>query len=634
MEAGTFRRHQPTAWSFPQRTDLARQAVQNVLQIKPQDTQATHLLGEIDQREEEYKKLRHDKEQFFQAARAAYGNGEISAALSRLERVMELDRQAPDSSSPDRATSYQTFYNQVRSEHDAINSAYQEAKKRLADHNFSGALEICDQYLAKYPGHALFQALKFDVEERQRQELSARIAEIDRQVEAEPDLDKRVNLLKEALDRFPGEAHFEQALRTMREKRDLVNSIVAKARLHEERGQLNDAIGQWEILRTIYNRYPGLDFEIDRVQKRRDQQARSEARARWIERVDRHMASRDFARALELLQQAQKESPDDAELAELEKQAQEGMARMGEATELVAKGRELCRQGSFDEGLKPLRKAREQDPLNPEIQQALVGTLVGRAQAILETDWRSAEDLLRQALDLEPGHAQAKSLRTLALDRKREEFIDRLLAHARRLQGKGDLEGALSQVQEAISSYGNVPRLAQAHSTLSKEFSERQRRVVRQHDLEELRRLDQEAEAATDLASVASLREQIDTLSRQYSDDGEFQSVTKDLERRLETVSKKLAPPPVEATAVTPPPAPAAPPAEDTAPTAVLPPRSPASEEPTVFHPRATTPPEQAAAPEPPAAIPPSAAEAPTQVTPRAAKLPPPAPPRAPGRSA
>ncbi|HZP01338.1 MAG TPA: protein kinase, partial [Terriglobia bacterium] len=412
----------------------ARQALQNVLQLKPKDTQATKLLAEVDRQEQDYKKVRQEKEQYYQAAVEAWRNGEISVALTRLERVMELDRRAPDSFAPDRSASYQTLYNQVRSEHDAIDRSYQEAKKHLADRNFVQAIQVCEQYLAKYPGHALFQALKFDVEEQQRQELSKRIAEIDRQVEAEPDLDKRVNILKEASKLYPGEPHFERSLRTMREKRDLVNSIIAKARAQEESGQLNDAIGQWEILRTIYSQYPGLNFEIDRLLKRRDQQARADAKTRWVEQVDRQLESRSYSRALDLLQEAQKEFPGDAELEELEKLARQGLERADEALKLMGQGQDLCNQEKFDEGLDLLRKAHQQDEFNPTIERVLLNTLVERARVLLDSDWRSAETLVQQALDLDPGHALAKSLRTLAQDRKREEFVEKCVAQARRLQ--------------------------------------------------------------------------------------------------------------------------------------------------------------------------------------------------------
>jgi hypothetical protein len=36
----------------------------------------------------------------------------------------------------------------------------------------------------------------------------------------------------------------------------------ARAHLPEEQGSYNDALHDWEILRTIYNRYPGLTFEV------------------------------------------------------------------------------------------------------------------------------------------------------------------------------------------------------------------------------------------------------------------------------------------------------------------------------------------------------------------------------------
>ena len=109
-------------------------------------------------------------------------------------------RSSSDTAAPERAATFQNFYNQVRSEHDAIKNAYESARKHLADGNFDAALEICKQQLALHPGQALFQALKFDVEERQRQELSHCIAEVDRLVETEPDLEKRVNILADALD--------------------------------------------------------------------------------------------------------------------------------------------------------------------------------------------------------------------------------------------------------------------------------------------------------------------------------------------------------------------------------------------------------------------------------------------------
>ena len=88
----------------------------------------------------------------------------------------------------------------------------------------------------------------------------------------------------------------------MQDKRDLVNSIVARAHLHEEQAAFSDALNDWEILRTIYSQYPGLKFEVERLQKRRDQQARIESRTQLIEQIDSCLHSSDYGRAFELLQ--------------------------------------------------------------------------------------------------------------------------------------------------------------------------------------------------------------------------------------------------------------------------------------------------------------------------------------------
>jgi serine/threonine-protein kinase len=530
----------------------AREALKNALQVKPKDSRVGQLLNQVDWQEQEYQRIHVEKHQLYQAAVEAWSRGEVSAALSRLQHVLELDQSAPDTSAPERAASYQSLYNLVRSEHDAMNSAYEGARRLLGEANFSGALSVCDQYLAKYPGHALFQAVKFDIEEKQRQELSARIAEIDRRVEAEPNLDKRVDILREALELNPREPHFERAFRFAREKRDLVNSIVAKARLHEESEQFTDALAQWEILRTIYSQYPGLNFEIDRLGKRREQHARSEAKARWVKQIDQQLAAGDFDRALELLRQAGKEFPDDAELAEVEKLIQQGKDRVGEALRLLGEGQETLAAGRFQEGLEVLRKAHRQDESNSVIQQALLEALVERAQTVLETDWRAAEPLLQEALELDPSYSLAKSLRTLAQDRKREEFIQLCVAKARRAQARGDIGGALAQVQEGLTSSPTDPRLSQLYTTLSKESEETRHRQTRHGDLDELRRLDGEAQMASDTAYLRSLAGRIQSVSAPHQGDTEFQSEVASAFRRLSTrievleAAKRVTPVPVE----------------------------------------------------------------------------------------
>src|SRR5579863_7768336 len=482
----------------------AREALQNVLQLRPQEARALQLIAEVDRQEQEYNKLRQEKEQIHRAALEAWHKGDVSSALAKLGVVLELDRRAPESAQRQSGTNYQSFYNEVRSEHDAMNTAYAEARKHLSERNFVKALAVCQSYLVKYPNNAIFQALRYDIEEQQRQELSAFIATVDRQVDAELDLDKRVNILQEALDLHPGESHFERALRLTKDKRDLLNSIVARARLHEEQAAFGDALNDWEVLRTIYAQYPGLQFEMERLQKRREQQVRIQSKSQLIEQVDNCLHSSDFSRALDLLQGAASEFPEDEELRGLFKLAQDGM----------------------------LRQAFELDENSSVSRAVLANALVEHARSLVEVDWREAESLAKEAFHLNPTHPMSKQLRTLILDQKRETYVTECVTQARNLQAAADLAGAMARIDEGLSNYPREPRLIQIQESVQRDL-QTQRRQTRRSDLDELRRISGEADSSSDAAVKQAIGERTRVIAERYSDDGEILSIANNVLQRL-----------------------------------------------------------------------------------------------------
>jgi serine/threonine-protein kinase len=448
----------------------AREALQNILQIRPQDTRATGLLSEIERREQEYRRSLQEKERLYQAAVEAHQKGDLSSAITKLEQVIDMDRRAPESQG--RANVYQSFYNDVRSEYEAIRNAYAEARKHLEDRNFSRALAISDQFLAKYPAHALFQSLKLDAEEQQRLHLSAYIAEIDRRVEAETDLERKVSIINEAGERYPDEPHFKRLRKIVDERLNLVSAIVARARYHEENGQFNDALGQWEILRTIHNRYPGLQLEIDRVIKRREQQARMESKARWAQEIDACMEAGEYRRALDACRRALEESPGDGELQALEELARQGAEHCEEAQRLQARGEQLFAEGSFEEGLELLWEAHQLDARSEPVRRSLVDRLSARAQSLLATDWHAAEVLIQHALECDPAHAGARGVLALLDDLKREEYLNQAMVRIRQAQASGDPSGVAAELQSALSFCGNEPRLLQLRATLESRVGE------------------------------------------------------------------------------------------------------------------------------------------------------------------
>jgi len=383
--------------------------------------------------------------------------------------VLDLDRQAPDASSPDAAGVYQSFYNKLRSEHDAISNGYAEARRLLAERHFAKALQICQDFLTRYPGHALFQAIKFDINEQQRQQLSAFIADVDRRLDAEADLDAKVSLVREALVEYPSEDHFKRLARLHEDKRDLVNSIVERARVHESNGQIAEALGDYDTLHTIYAAYPGWSFEKERLQKRLHQQARDAAHATWVRQIDAQLSAGDYARAAELLDNAETEFPDDAELSELRKLASQGSERTSRADQLIAEGQELCARGQFDQGVDLLNIALQLDD-RTSVRMTLRDLFVARAQEGMATDWRVTEAFADRALELDPNHALARSLRAQALDKKREADVEQCASQSRRLQAAGEFEAAMAEVERGLSQYPGDTRLGLIADAVRKEL--------------------------------------------------------------------------------------------------------------------------------------------------------------------
>jgi serine/threonine protein kinase len=177
----------------------------------------------------------------------------------------------------------------------------ENARARMVQDEIPLALDKIREVLELDPGNADALALRKSIEKQrsesqiedaERQELSAYIAELSKRLEAERDPDARINILREACDHYPNEIHFAQQLKVLRERSDLVNSIVVKARQYEERGQHAEAISQWEILRSIHPDYPGIALEMEQCKKKRDLQGRDEERSRLINEIDGLIDSR------------------------------------------------------------------------------------------------------------------------------------------------------------------------------------------------------------------------------------------------------------------------------------------------------------------------------------------------------
>ena len=262
----------------------AREAVDEILRIDKDHARARQLLSDIKRAENEQSKLRQEIQQLYDSVLKAYGSGEISTALSKLERVIELGKRV--SGHPHTDGQYESLYNEIRRERDDLESHYAEARKALETKDFSRARRVCDQVLDRRPADALFQALKIEIDEAARQSRSAAIADLHHRIEIEPDLETKLQIAKQAVAQFPDEQTFAHSLKLVRQKRDLVNSICGRARHYASVGQFAEARNQWDVLRNIYPQYPGLDYELERLNREQQQALEEQAKADWASKTE------------------------------------------------------------------------------------------------------------------------------------------------------------------------------------------------------------------------------------------------------------------------------------------------------------------------------------------------------------
>ncbi len=274
------------------------------------------------------------------------------------------------------------------------------------------------------------------------------------------------------------------------------------------------------------------------MEKRRDQQTRTESKPRLVEQVNICLRSGDYSRALDLLRGTAAEFPNDTELSELEKLAQDGVKHKAEADRLITESQELFAQRKSVEAIQLLRKAYELDKNNSLARAILANALVEHAHSVVETDWWEAETLAKQALDLNPAHPTAKTICSLVLDRKKASSVEDWVPQARKLQSSGDLFAALAWVAEGLAVHPDDPKLTQIQYEIQRDQGAR-RRQSRRRDLQDLRRMESEIDGAADVAAKQALAERIQALAAKYWTDGEILSVANGLLHRLGLVPKE-----------------------------------------------------------------------------------------------
>ena len=300
----------------------------------------------------------------------------------------------------------------------------------------------------------------------------------------------------------------------------------------EEGRQFFEALGQWEILRNIYPQYPGLDIEIDRLKKRREQQARGDAKNHWVTQIEQALAVHQYGKANTLLEEALAEFPGDAELTALGKQVQQDQQRTTLAEEQAVRGKEVYESGATSEGLQLLREAIQLNQHNSAVRNGLLEILLKEARSHMDGNWRSAEAFVQEALELDPGHPLAKSLSTLIRDKHQDEDVSAALSKAREFQVQGNPAEAINELDKVLIAYPLEARLIKLRASLSQTLSNEDRENLRTRDLTALRQLAQDSKETSDPQQLQAIFQKSGKFAK-YEGDSAFQETISAIEGRL-----------------------------------------------------------------------------------------------------
>jgi tetratricopeptide (TPR) repeat protein len=452
----------------------ALETLESALNLGPADPEVLRLVGKGGRPgygQEAVDDLRTSKEALYQKALEDWQQGDLEAAQVGLDRLFSLEND-PRAPRTERSQAYRELRQRVRQDSQALEASYAEARAQMQS-SLEQALTICDACLAKYPNHTLFKALRYEIGERTRQEALPFIVETDRRVDAEPDLGRRIEILEEALKRRPEEPHFKEGIRLLREKQQLVASIVEKAHSLEGSQRYAEALEKWELVESIQSQLPGLQANIQRLEQRiQEQKARYEARGRCITQAKANLKAGDYEQAMKLVQEARRmaPAPDDPELRQVELEASHGLQRGETIREHLREAQQLWGAGRRTEGLDRLRQAQRLDPRNALVRGELVNALVETARHQVESDWASAQPLVEEALKLAPNHAVAVRLLEQIGYQKRDELVSWCLVETRRLRARGELEAAHRVVFESRQRYPEDDRLRSLEGLLAREL--------------------------------------------------------------------------------------------------------------------------------------------------------------------
>src|SRR5580658_4573040 len=434
--------------------DTAKQAVEEALNVDPQNTMAK-ALNAILSKEIAERSKRKKIEDFVAGARKEIGLRHFTAALDLLKQAEGIDASVPEV--------HQLIHTaSAGREHERRRRALEEACSQIEDllnrDEYAAACALADEAMQKFPEDLGLLKLR-SFAEKQREAWTRRLfieAQITaaRQLADSGQLIRAQGVLNAALERYADdsglisllamvtdgiarqEAQRKEAERQAAEKRRYLNLQLAAAAELQRSGQaaqaltkLRDALRHYPDSQELQTQIAAAEDWLAREEEQR-KQAEQEARRRRAEvekeiAASRQMlASRQTGQALVVLEQALRRYPESEELksqleftqrrlaveqAERERAEQEARRQRAEIDREITKAQQLLESRQASRAVAVLEQALDRHPESEELKSQLEGAQRRLAAEQAEKE-RYEQEMLRNEAEIEKEIASARQL--------------------------------------------------------------------------------------------------------------------------------------------------------------------------------------------------------------------------------
>jgi eukaryotic-like serine/threonine-protein kinase len=341
--------------------DTAKQALEELLARKPDDTRLKSLYRIIQKELEEQQKQK-GMQSLLDAARRELSHSRHTAALDLLKEAEKLDPDAPQLR--DLLTRFTTAREQQQRRHELERITRQVEQAINADDHQS-ALNLIADGLRQFPNDPSLSKFR-ELAESQKQAAQVKSFVREKLAGAQEILNAgnathAIKILEESLRKVPGNPNLESLLAIAQERltqeRDeqSKSSVVEQANSLVGRGDCAGAIRVLEAGQLRFAAAPEIDNLLRFAREQQSKQARQQEIEASVRRAQELLRAQDYDRAVELLQSVQQRSPDEDVLILLEQARRRRNELNRDIAAAIAKAQQFLAEGSQDKAVEFLQ---------------------------------------------------------------------------------------------------------------------------------------------------------------------------------------------------------------------------------------------------------------------------------------